>query len=625
MDLIKRMSALQAIALVVLAAACHDVLAIGLGPIQVQSALSQPLRAAIPLLGNDATNIADLCPKGSVQTIDGVRLARLQIGFANGEKPSALAIATSRAVNEPVVTISIEVGCGTPVSRNYQILLDPVTTFAAPAVQMAAPAVVTIHPVQQPASASAPGVTSASPAKESNAVNRHTAAQHRHAVHQSSHAKKVRHELNPDRASTLAEKKHESAGRRHARKGSHSVLRLSADVAPVYSSNMFTGLKLSDTLTAEGMDADPQSAAELREAQKRFALIARDEDPETTAQNETRAAQEKIQALLQEAGRIRQQREQDRLAFEAEQKKSLSIKWFFALCAVFLLALIALIWLARRLYQVNKANERPFWDHYDSDYDTNTGSDTDHEASPFADTAAEFDDTMSSNESGASSVFAETGYGASEADAKGTARRQSTSAGSENQQAQGKNTETSAEIVPLPKQVVAMRGRKRAEMIEVEEISDAMEEAEFWISLRDPQRAISVLEQFRDVEKPKSPMAWLYLLKLYREVGDRSRFDALVQRFKSHFNTKAPEWDAKSEDVTVKGLEDYPHLLEQICALWGSDRAARYLEDLMFNNRSGRREGFDLPVYLDLLMLANIAYEVFTPNRNGKPATVSRI
>jgi hypothetical protein len=32
-----------------------------------------------------------------------------------------------------------------------------------------------------------------------------------------------------------------------------------------------------------------------------------------------------------------------------------------------------------------------------------------------------------------------------------------------------------------------------------------------------------------------------------------------------------------------------------------------------------------LPVYLDLIMLANIAYEVFPPNRNGKSATVSRI
>jgi hypothetical protein len=359
----------------------------------------------------------------------------------------------------------------------------------------------------------------------------------------------------------------------------------------------------------------------------RFAIIARGEDPEQNARNETRAAQEKIQVLLQEADRIKQQREQDRAAFEAEQAKSLSINWFIGLCVVFAVALIVLIWLARRLHQVNKRNERPFWDHYYSDQDADTESNTEQDASPFADTSAQFDDTMSLDEGESVAAFADTDYGVSEDDAgkrnAGSSKAASTEAG--NVRPSDKSVGSSAEIVPLPKPAMAMRGRKRAEMIEVEEISDAMEEAEFWISLRDPQRAISVLEQFNDVERPKSPMAWLYLLKLYREVGERSKFEALQQRFKSHFNTKVPEWDAKVDETSVKGLEDYPHLLEQICALWGSDRVARFLEDLMFNNRSGQREGFDLPVYLDLIMLANIAYEVFPPNRNGKSATVSRI
>jgi hypothetical protein len=183
----------------------------------------------------------------------------------------------------------------------------------------------------------------------------------------------------------------------------------------------------------------------------------------------------------------------------------------------------------------------------------------------------------------------------------------------------------SAEILPLQKPSMLIRNRKRSETIEVEEISDAMEEAEFWMSLRDPQRAISVLEQFSDVERPKSPLAWLYLLKLYREVGDQTRFDALQQRFKAHFNTKAPEWNVQDDESGAKGLEDYPHLVNQICTLWGSNQVARFLEDLLFNNRGGQREGFDLPVYLDLLLLANIAYELFPTGRSGKSASVTHI
>ncbi|HEY8100121.1 MAG TPA: hypothetical protein VIF82_05170 [Burkholderiaceae bacterium] len=635
MDSKKRMSALHKIALIVLAAACSEGFAVGLGSIQVQSALNQPLHVSIPLLGNDLTNIGELCPKGKVDSFDGVPLARPKINFADAEKPSALVITTTQAINEPAVALHIEIGCGTSVQRNYQILLDPLETLQATQKVQAAKqpiqlADVSMNPVQSAPSIT-PVTTPTAPAQKavdatSKEVNIKT-----HTAKKSRKARAASTEQSFAEQPKTHEKKIGRVSQSHAKKVSRNVLRLSADVSPIDSAGMLNGMKLSDTITVQGIEADPQKANELRVAQLRFAAVLRGEDPEKNAENETKAAQDKIQVLMKEADQIKQQSEQDRYAFEEEQKKSLNIKWFIGLGALLLVCVIAMIWLARRLHQVNKMNQRPFWDHYYSDQEVDAENHDEHEDSPFSDTVVEFEDTSSlsddvsianvkTDHSEHDASFGKSAGGRTHSVSKGFSTQASSV-----EKADERSVKTSAEILPLQKPVASIRNRKRSEMIEVEEISDAMEEAEFWMSLRDPQRAISVLEHFGDAERPKSPMAWLYLLKLYREVDERSKFDTLLQLFKSHFNTKAPEWDAKSDEMSGRGLEDYPHLVTQICNLWGSEQVARYLEDLLFNNRSGLREGFDLPVYLDIIMLANIAYEVFPPKRNGKPATVSHI
>jgi len=58
----------------------------------------------------------------------------------------------------------------------------------------------------------------------------------------------------------------------------------------------------------------------------------------------------------------------------------------------------------------------------------------------------------------------------------------------------------------------------RGSTVSVEEISDVTQEAEFWMSVNDPQRAIEILEPQAEVEHPESPVPWLYLLDLYKAV-----------------------------------------------------------------------------------------------------------
>jgi len=150
----------------------------------------------------------------------------------------------------------------------------------------------------------------------------------------------------------------------------------------------------------------------------------------------------------------------------------------------------------------------------------------------------------------------------------------------------------------------------RGQSIQIEEISDITQEAEFWMSVNDPHRAIEILEpQSRD-ENPTTPVTWLYLLDLYRLVGDEDNYTDLRQRFKQKFNAKVPNFKEEIVQQNVRLFEDFPHLVANCCAFWQTDEIVGYLESLLVDDREGERIGFDLPVYRDILFLLSICNEI---------------
>ena len=150
----------------------------------------------------------------------------------------------------------------------------------------------------------------------------------------------------------------------------------------------------------------------------------------------------------------------------------------------------------------------------------------------------------------------------------------------------------------------------RGSSVKVEEISDITQEAEFWMSVNDPQRAIEILDAQANVAHPDSPVPWLYLLDLYRLVKDRPKYDDLRDRFVTFFNAKVPEYENELQLQGVLQLEDYPHLIERICRTWNGNEIIPFLESLLVDDREGKRTGFELPVYRDILLLISIAHEL---------------
>ena len=121
-----------------IASAAH---ALGLSEISQQSTLGEPLRLVIPVLGNAGEAGLDelsgcvrlTSPSGNdLPQLNSARVALEQAGGA-----TSIVITTPYPVNEPAMRIAVQAGCRTPISREYTVLLDPVT-IEPPTAQIAA-------------------------------------------------------------------------------------------------------------------------------------------------------------------------------------------------------------------------------------------------------------------------------------------------------------------------------------------------------------------------------------------------------------------------------------------------------------------------------------------------------
>jgi hypothetical protein len=103
------------------------------------------------------------------------------------------------------------------------------------------------------------------------------------------------------------------------------------------------------------------------------------------------------------------------------------------------------------------------------------------------------------------------------------------------------------------------------------------------------------------------PAAWLMLLDLYRHHGRKQEFTRLGELFHRQFNVQTPQWDGVTEDVQRdQGLEAFAHIVARVTELWGTPDCRSYLERLLYDNRQGRRTGFSLTAYSEILFLRQL-------------------
>jgi len=144
--------------------------------------------------------------------------------------------------------------------------------------------------------------------------------------------------------------------------------------------------------------------------------------------------------------------------------------------------------------------------------------------------------------------------------------------------------------------------------LSVEELIDLEQQAEFFIVLGQDEAAIELLMSHVRSDGGISPLPYLKLLEIYRRRGEVESYQRIRERFNRRFNAYAPDWDSDLQHG--RALEDYPAVMQQLQSLWSNpERTMHSLDGLLFR-RKHDDQTFDLPAYRELLFLYSIARDL---------------
>lgn len=623
----QRIPALRALTLALLTAWGPFAHSAGLGGVRIQSSLGQPLRALVSLHGDDTAELNGQCIRTRLESTDGAFFMNPRVNLVRSPQGMEIQLLTSQNINEPALNLQIDVACGMQLRRTYQLLFDPVVIL--PQTGLA----------EHSSSASKAGRSSQtalpsvapSPVQASSAEKREARKKDRKKPVKTDAADNPGNTVKPPRMAIARD----LGGKKVVR----NVLKLSSDEGTPEGAAFTPGLRLSTELSESRDTGDPKQTAELRAAQQRFAAILRDEDPLQNSEQQLKSVQTKLQELEKENARIRQQ-DQERLAeMEGMRREMYSGRWIAWLILLLAVAAGAIGWLFWRLREQARTKPAAFWEKTGAD-DADTEEWDDELLTSVPDStivrAARGevgDDDLDSidpdweqgmtvshvDEHEETDVQARTQKGG----AAGLDRKHAQTVQDEappvrhGQSAQPKQERkpeagqpsAAAVAAAVSRTVATARKNSAPQVPQLEEISDLMQEAEFWMLLNDAPRAIEILEPYRDVEQPVSPLPWIYLLDLYHVMREREKYEELKDRIKQVFNTNAPDWSGDAPDVAARSLEDYPHVVDTIRELWEGDQIIPYLEGLLVDERDGARAGFDLAVYREIIHLIGLARE----------------
>jgi pilus assembly protein FimV len=607
--------------------------AIGLGSVQLGSHLGQPLFLEVPVHGLEGEDRASRCIKADVGSIDGNLLIRGRTQLLTKGETNLLQVRTGQLINEPIITLALAIGCDAPVRRDYQILLD-LPGAAEPAVPALFQAVVAMEAAQKQ------GAEKTAPQKSVNKVSvgvepetqRSAQAQNQTQKSKSLKDGKGSSRDRDEGASGKTQRKREAG----ERAGRGPVPYVAPAFAP-FSLRLSMTLTLppeglmapmspvaSVTNTTSATPSTPGSTATTATTVVAGSAGAAGLAPPTTAPTPSLSLKTSTGSIPAKgtvaATAVQAESASTALAQDLQSANQSLLRWTQGLGAALLASLGALVWVHRRMQKENKLlaaeleADMDARDHVSDADDLHLAEarmkrqETMRAARPAVQAVPSFQAAPSktdpANFAGSDSTF-EPGSGSAE--------------GQDNVVElawDGSPTRQPARELPA-----SSFHTQLAEMVSAEEVNDLVQLAETWLALNKPEAVIEILGPMNKVDKPHSPLPWLYLLNAYRQIGDRHNFDDLRARVKQYFNVDVPDWSAREpvDPDAAHVLASYPHISDSILALWNSEGIVQYLESLLPDDRSGNRQGFPLRVYEDILALIHLASD---PKRAIDPAGI---
>lgn len=605
------------------------VVALSLGAEQVTSTLGQPLRLVIPLLGETASALETRCfrlvPPIRSDGLYVVTQARIELQTTT--TPPQLIIRGNRAVDEPIVRISVEAGCDAPIRREYTLLLDPpgASTSEARAVNLdpgpaplVAPSVESAPPptVVQPSPSNATGsANSGSTSGRETLLSKPQTSATRNRAGESV-TPKPRSKSRLGRALPLAP----VAAVAQAHRDQLQVLGAAAEggagvdaaalaalaVPRLRVSNELLTIEPSSPTNAAAVDELQAAIAKDRRARLLAAPIDSDLSPRLEADlvvAQRRLAE--LQAQLTAAGlaaKTDSPMASTRVQAASAPIAASSWNWLSWMWIPALLLVAGLIgFLVRQRRQETPAQ-------FDTKLHENISYGSDHELNLAEPTQRQQTLAATMGDAATTAAQPQSGRFAEPAPVAGAAT--------------GPVSGSRAGVASTP--IIATRAEREASdrlnnplfqlrdtesHVDVSELSQVTEEAQVYSDLGRNEQAIELLRDHIDTQTGDrmSPAPWLMIFELYRRTNNRVGYNELAPQFRKHFNGRVPDWENYGHELALDdGLEAFPHLVARIERDWGTPEARRFLEELLYDNRGGSRLGFSLAAYRDILLLLQV-------------------
>lgn len=176
------------------------------------------------------------------------------------------------------------------------------------------------------------------------------------------------------------------------------------------------------------------------------------------------------------------------------------------------------------------------------------------------------------------------------------------------------------------------------------EANPVMELADIMLSFGRVKGAAQALQEYIDHNPEEALQPWIRLMDVYRMAGLREEFDNVARNLNQHFNVEIQQWDPAEpthnrhtldmvldDDVgqpvspsplllKAESLEEMPHIMQQLIELWRDGDVLTYLQQLLRDNRGGKRAGLSLAVVEELLFLVDLKETLIKTEREAKPS-----
>lgn len=159
---------------------------------------------------------------------------------------------------------------------------------------------------------------------------------------------------------------------------------------------------------------------------------------------------------------------------------------------------------------------------------------------------------------------------------------------------------------PVPVRPAQAADASHAGALSADAVFDIRQQAEFFVSLGQTDRAIRILEDQISATDAPNPLVYLDLLALLHSPSRKTDFRRVREDFNLLFNANAPEFaQFKGEG---KSLEAYPDVLSAIAKLWPDPKVIAVIETCILRDPWGSSsQPFDLAAFRDLLFLHAVA------------------